>query len=153
RLALERGGETWRNCPYTSRYRVRAAESVNAFTSGTDFDALVRSRRSCRDDAVASVDEPAVLVADLGTGDWRGAVAELLVALAERGLEALLHHLLRELAGARRLMSARVVLGGEPLQRSRTHQLHSQVDDALVGRQEVGIDQREAVEQTLDLGL
>ena len=48
-------------------------------------------------------------------------------------------------------MSAGIVLGGEPLKRPRSHDLQAQVDDALVGREQLVVDHRHLVGEFLDL--
>jgi hypothetical protein len=80
------------------------------------------------------------------------AVTELGVALAQHLLQALFANLHPELTGARRQVRARIVFCRQALQGAGAHQLEGEIDNAFVGRQQVGVDVRHAVDQTLDLG-
>src|SRR6266540_1731101 len=80
-------------------------------------------------------------------------ISEPRVAPFQRRLQPLLLRPPVELVHHRRLPADRVALSGHALHRPRAHQLHRQVDDPLVRRQQVHVYQRNPVRQRLHLRL
>src|SRR5262245_2461621 len=77
-------------------------------------------------------DESARLVSKLRTVHANAPVAELLIAFAQRRREAAIVVGAHVFAGGGRVVAPDVVLGGEPLQRSRALQLEREIDDPFV---------------------
>ena len=93
----------------------------------------------------------AALVSNLRAIDTRAAVTKLGIPRFEGGLQTLAPGKPAETLRAGSEMGATVVLGRHPLQGAGAHQLQAEIDDPLVGSQQVRIDQRHAAREPFDL--
>jgi hypothetical protein len=103
--------------------------------------------------AARSSDEMAAGVPGLRSIDERDAVAELSVACGDGCPYAGGTQRLQEGLRCGRLVSPCVHLGGDALEGAGAHELEPEVDHALVRGQQVGVDESQAVEQPVDLGV
>ena len=78
--------------------------------------------------------------------------AERRVPLLESVLDAVLPHCRLEGDGLGRKMAAGVDLCADALQRACAHQFQAEIDQTLVGREEVGIHEAHAIGETHHLG-
>ena len=102
-------------------------------------------RRPRRDPGRRRVDEVAGVVAELGPVDAGPAVAERGVAPTQRLAQPVLGGRAAERRRPTRRGGPRASISdGQPLHRAGAHQLEAEVDDPLVGGQQLAIDQRQA---------